>query len=43
MYAEIRDQKQDLKNEQFNFNDEDVKGKFSVVYTDFRATHPKFY
>jgi hypothetical protein len=20
-----------------------VKGKFSVVYTDFRATHPKFY
>jgi hypothetical protein len=26
---------------EFSFNDEDMRYKFSVVYTDFRVTHPK--
>jgi hypothetical protein len=43
VHRDMRTQKQDLQNEEFNFNDKDVRFKFSVVYTDFRVNHPKLY
>jgi hypothetical protein len=43
VHVEIRSQKKDLQNEEFSFNDEDVRCKFSVVYIDFRINHPKLY
>jgi hypothetical protein len=38
---EMREQKRQLLNNEFSYNDEDVRCKFSVVYTDFRVRHPK--
>jgi hypothetical protein len=43
LHAEIREQKIDLQSENFSFNDEDVRCKFSVVYTNFRIAHPELY
>jgi hypothetical protein len=43
IHREIGNQKEDLQNEEFSFNDEDVRCKFSVVHTDFRINHPKLY
>jgi CRISPR/Cas system CSM-associated protein Csm4 (group 5 of RAMP superfamily) len=38
VHAEIRDEKNELPNVDFSFNDENVRCKFSVVYTEFRIT-----
>jgi hypothetical protein len=43
LHDEIRDEKIDLQNVNFSFNDEDVRCKFSVVYTNIRITHPELY
>jgi hypothetical protein len=40
VHAEIQVQKIDLQDVKFTFNDEDVRSKFSVVYTSFRIAHP---
>jgi hypothetical protein len=37
------EQKAELQNEEFSYNDEDVRCKFSVVYTEFRVSHGKLY
>jgi hypothetical protein len=39
----MRDQKGELQNVKFSYNDEDVRCKFSVVYTEFRVSHSKLY
>jgi hypothetical protein len=43
LHTEIQVQKIDLQGEDFTFNDEDVRRKFSVVYTSFRIAHPNMY
>jgi hypothetical protein len=43
LHLQIREQKRDLLNNKFSYNDEDVRCKFSVVYTNFRVRHPKLY
>jgi hypothetical protein len=43
LHDEIPDQKIDLQNVNFSFSDEDMRCKFSVVYTNFRITHPELY
>jgi hypothetical protein len=43
LHLQIQEQKRDLLNNQFSYNDEDVRCKFSVVYTDFRVRHPELY
>jgi hypothetical protein len=43
LHLEMREQKRDLLNNEFSYNDEDVRCIFSVVYTDFRIRHPKLY
>jgi hypothetical protein len=43
VHKEIPSQKQDLQNEELSFNYEDVRCKFSVVYTDFRISNPVLY
>jgi hypothetical protein len=42
-HDEITNQKNELQNKDFSFNDEDVRCKFSVVYTNFLITHPGLY
>jgi hypothetical protein len=42
-HAKIRDQNIQLQDKKFSFNNEDVRCKFSVVYTNFRITHPELY
>jgi hypothetical protein len=43
IHAEIQVQKINLQHMKFTFNDEDVRCKFSVVYTSFRIAHPNLY
>jgi hypothetical protein len=43
LHTEMREQKAELQNKEFSYNDEDVRCKFSVVYTEFRLRHPKLY
>jgi hypothetical protein len=43
LHAEIREQKIELQKVNFSFNDEDVRCKFSVEYTNFRIIHPELY
>jgi hypothetical protein len=39
----MREQKGELQNKEFSYNDEDVRCKFSVGYTEFRVRHSKLY
>jgi hypothetical protein len=39
----MREQKAELLNNEFSYNDEDVRCKFSVVHAEFRVRHPKLY
>jgi hypothetical protein len=43
LHLQMREQKRDLLNNQFSYDDEDVRCKFSVVYSDFRVRYPKLY
>jgi hypothetical protein len=43
LHVEIQDYKTDLQNVDLSFNDEDVRSRFSVVYSEFRVSHPKLY
>jgi hypothetical protein len=43
LHVEILDGKHNLLNNEFSYDDENVRCKFSVVHTDFRVRHPKLY
>jgi hypothetical protein len=43
LHAKIPEQKIELQNKNFSFDDEDVRCKFSVVYTNFIIAYSEVY